>query len=55
MLIKRTMIVTRAIQFNAYRKQREEIYICEHNNGFINKHKNGFDLQRRKRTEHFIL
>lgn len=33
----------------------EKKYVCEHNNGFINKHKNKFYLKRGKGIEGFIL
>lgn len=33
----------------------EKKYIYEHNNGFINEHKDGFRLELRKRIKHFVL
>lgn len=33
----------------------EKKYVCEHNNGFINEHKNKFYLKRGKRIENFIF
>lgn len=49
--IKRTEI-SRGQQSSIYVAKK---FICEHNNGFINKQKNGFYLQRRKRISHFVL